>query len=209
MENNKSMFWLRLGVKVFVCWHTDNFWAYQRWKEAFSPHLWAFTREQRAHSSLLSLSGSGQWQCRVLLYSDGSNTPRQFFIRQPARNTSWFGLATLHTQVIPVTPITIKNSYLDPRNTLLCYFNDPNSFAVAVTPRLGFQTLLCRSDRSPEGRDCPCLLCRCQQWHLLDTSAIFWLLLQAGDWEMSSSAGDMLLQAVSLLSRHQFVIALI
>lgn len=92
------------------------------------------------------LSSCGQWQCSILFSIDGSNTPRYFFTRQPAGNTSWFGLTTLHTQFIPVTPITIKISDLDPREKLPCYFSDPSIFTVAVAPRLGFQALLFMSD---------------------------------------------------------------
>lgn len=115
------------------------------------PFLTPVSFHKGAESSLPSLSGSGQWQCSVLLSIDGSNTPRQFFTKQPAGKTSWFVLATLHTQLIPGIPITIKNSDLDPRKTLPCYFNNAIIFTVAVAPRLVFQTLLCRTDRPGQG----------------------------------------------------------
>lgn len=185
-------------------------------ERSLSSHLWAFTREQRAHSSLPSLSGSAQWQCSVLLSIDGSNTPRQFFTRQPAGNTCWFGLATLHTQLIPVTPITIKTTDLDSRKTLPCYFNDPIIFTVAATPRLGFQTLLCRWDRSPQGQrlsllavQVPAVAPARHQCHLLAAPAGSWLRNEQFSWGHAFAScthcfpDTSLLQLLSKSALHQ------
>lgn len=103
--------------------------------------LWAFTREQRAPSSLPWPAGHPQ--SSLVLSTDGSNTPSTVIHQVACRGVSWLGHFP-YTVNSAATPNALKYSGLAPRKTLPCYFNHSFLFSLVFLQGLPVQTLLSR-----------------------------------------------------------------
>lgn len=113
------------GMKII----SENIWAGNK------PLLTPVSFCKGTEITQLPALANRQCQCSVLFSTDGSNTSGQFFTRQSAGNISWFGLATLHSQLIQLYfPSQLK--LWDPTKSLPCYFNHPLLFTLPVTLRL-------------------------------------------------------------------------